>query len=171
MNLNSFIRTIPNFPTAGILFRDITPLLKNSAAFDYVIRAFAENIAAQKPEVIVGIESRGFIFGAALAQFLHLPFVPVRKPGKLPAETCSVKYSLEYGHGQLEIHRDALSARQKIVIVDDLLATGGTARAANELVTMLAAETIHFLFLIELKSLGGRNLIENKPATTLLSYD
>ena len=171
MDLQRFIRAIPDFPTTGILFRDITPLLSNAAAFRYVAESFQRAALDHKPDAIVAIESRGFIFGAALAQLTQLPLVLVRKPGKLPANKFSVDYSLEYGSGRLEIHSDALAKGQKAIIVDDLLATGGTARAADQLIQKCGATTCALLFVIELRSLSGREHLQNLNVTSLLQYD
>lgn len=168
MDLRDFIRDVPDFPKPGILFRDITPLLKSPKAFRSVIDSFAEK--AHGAGAIVGIESRGFIFGAPVATLLGIPFVPVRKPGKLPSARMSVEYSLEYGSSQLDIHEDALSAGTKTVIIDDLLATGGTAKAACKLVEMVGGSVSHLLFVIELSALGGRSSLGGYGVTSLVTY-
>jgi adenine phosphoribosyltransferase len=170
MELKTFIRDIPDFPKPGVLFRDITPLLKNSEAFREVILRLSELASAIHPTAIVGVESRGFIFGAPLATSLKLPFVPVRKPGKLPAARMKVEYALEYGTSQLDIHQDALARGDRVVIVDDVLATGGTARAAAKLVEMLGAEVVAQLFVIELEFLGGRKALPEYKIASLLRY-
>jgi adenine phosphoribosyltransferase len=170
MDLKKLIRDIPDFPKPGILFRDITPLLSSPKAFSYVISEFAKAIQSEHCSAIVAIESRGFIFGAALALREGLPFVPVRKPGKLPAEVMSVEYSLEYGSGQLEIHKDALKPGDRIVIIDDLLATGGTAKGAMDLVKLLGAEPVLFLCVIELLALQGRKVVGAEKVRSLVSY-
>lgn len=171
MDLKRYIRDIPDFPQPGILFRDITPLLKDPAALRYVIDRFTEEFRASAIDAIVSIESRGFLFGAPMAYNLGLPLVPVRKPGKLPAARQSVEYSLEYGSGQLDIHQDALSRDQRVVIVDDLLATGGTALAAAKLVELLGAHVHSFAFLVELAGLGGRERLHDYNVLSLITYD
>lgn len=170
MDLAAFIRDVPDFPIPGILFRDITPLLADPAAFRSVVDTFAEHCRARGIDAVVGIESRGFIFGTPLAYLLKVPFVPVRKAGKLPAERMSVEYALEYGTSQLDIHADALTAGQRVVIVDDLLATGGTAAATAQLVERIGGSVEEFLFLIELGFLNGRKKLQGYPVTTLLKY-
>ena len=168
--LSKWIKAVPDFPISGILFRDITPLLSTPSAFARSIDRFAELCEQLKVECIVGAESRGFIFGAPLAQQLNLPFVPVRKPGKLPRATESVSYSLEYGEDTLEIHKDDLSQGQRVVFIDDLLATGGTAAASVSLIEKLGAQVVSCLFLIELVGLGGRARLASYPCTSLIHY-
>ena len=170
MELESYIRNIPDFPKPGILFKDITPLLSEPKAFAFVIDSLVELTKVSKATAVVGIESRGFIFGAPVALRLGLPFVPVRKPGKLPAKRMSVEYSLEYGSSQLDIHEDALKKGDKIVVIDDLLATGGTARAAAKLVEMLGAEVAQMLFVIELTELNGRGALEGYECSAIISF-
>jgi len=169
-DLRALIRDIPDFPQPGVLFRDVTPLLKNAAAFNAALDAMQAYVATWAPTVIVGIESRGFLFGAPLASRLGLPFVPIRKPGKLPAAHMSIEYALEYGEGQLDIHSDALSAGDSVVIVDDLLATGGTAVGAAKLVELLGARVAGLAFLIELKGLEGRKRLQAYDVFALLDY-
>ena len=152
----SLIRDIPDFPQSGILFKDITPLLSDPAAFQEVLDRFAEHAQALAPDIIAGIESRGFLFGAPLAPALGLGFVPIRKAGKLPSQTEREEYELEYGSAVIELHRDAVQPGQRVLIVDDLLATGGTAAAAARLVEKLGGCVAGFLFLIELEFLEGR---------------
>jgi adenine phosphoribosyltransferase len=164
------VRAVPDFPKPGILFRDITPLLADPRAFHMVIDALVEHFIGQAVDAIVAIDSRGFIFGAPLASRLNTSFVPARKPGKLPAETVSVAYALEYGQGSLELHRDALSTGERVVVLDDLLATGGTAAAAGELVASLGAEVLAYAFVIELDGLGGRARLEPAPVVSLLHF-
>jgi adenine phosphoribosyltransferase len=171
MDLKAYIRDVPDFPQAGILFRDVTPLLGDAAARRYAIDEMAAYVAARHVDVIVGIESRGFLFGAPVADRLGLPFVPVRKPGKLPAAHMSVEYSLEYGSSQLDIHADALSRGDRAIIVDDLLATGGTAHAACKLVELLGGRVDSLLFLIELAHLGGRVRLDGYDVSALVAYD
>jgi adenine phosphoribosyltransferase len=171
MDLKTLVRDIPDFPVPGILFRDITPLLQQPEAFNQALAALEPYVASREPEAIVAIESRGFILGAPLASRLSLPFVPVRKPGKLPSERMSIEYGLEYGAGQLDIHADALKPGQRVVIIDDLIATGGTAAATAKLVKMLDARVAGFAFLIELADLGGRARLEGEDVFSLLRYD
>ena len=168
--INSFIRHVPDFPHAGILFHDITPLLGNADAFSAVIARLSEDAKSQAPDVVVGIESRGFLFGGPISDRLGLPFVPVRKPGKLPAAHMSVEYSLEYGNSQLDIHEDAMTRGQRAYIVDDLLATGGTARASAKLVELIGGVVAGFGFVIELDGLGGRAQLPEYSMFSLLRY-
>jgi adenine phosphoribosyltransferase len=170
MDLKSRIRDVPDFPQAGILFRDITPLLGDAEAFRAVLDQLAELAQAQAPDAIVGIESRGFLFGGPLADRLGLPFVPVRKPGKLPAAHMSVEYSLEYGENQLDIHADALTKGHGAFIIDDLLATGGTAAAAAKLVELIGGRVAGFGFVIELEALGGRAKLAGYRVASLVRY-
>jgi adenine phosphoribosyltransferase len=171
MELKPLIRDISDFPQPGILFRDITPLLHEPAAFRHVIDHFADHYRDAGLDAIVAIESRGFIFGAPLAATLGLPFVPVRKPGKLPAAHMSVEYSLEYGTSQLDIHEDALHRDAQVLIIDDLLATGGTAMATAKLVELLGARVHSIAFLIELKFLNGRAALRDYEVLSLVTYD
>lgn len=170
LDLTQFVRNIPDFPIPGIQFKDITPLLGNAAAFDAAIEHFAQRYANQQLQAIVGIESRGFIFGAPLALRLGIGFVPIRKPGKLPAQTIGVDYSLEYGTNRLEIHHDALQAGARVVVIDDLLATGGTVVAACDLLNQLGAEVVEAAFLIELTFLGGREKLGDRPYYAQIQY-
>ena len=167
MNLNNYIRDIPDFPKKGIIFKDITPLLKNKDAYNYTIEEFKKRIITKKIDYIIGIESRGFILGAALAQTLNCGFVPIRKKGKLPYTVISQTYDLEYGKDTLEVNLK-LQAK-KIIIVDDLLATGGTAQAACELLNNAGATVSCFISLIELDFLNGRKKID-VPIETLIRY-
>ena len=171
MDLKPLIRDVPDFPQPGILFRDITPLLHEPSAFRQVTDQFAGHYAGAGLDAIVAIESRGFIFGAPLAAALGLPFVPVRKPGKLPAAHMSVEYSLEYGTSQLDIHEDALHRDAQVLIIDDLLATGGTAMATAKLVELLGARVHSFAFLIELTFLHGREALRDYDVLSLVTYD
>jgi len=170
MDLKRFVREIADFPVPGILFRDITPLLGDGAAFAAVLAELERDARARGAEAIVGIESRGFIFGAPLAVGLGLPFVPVRKPGKLPAARMSLEYALEYGESQLDIHADALRPGQRAYIVDDLLATGGTARAAAKLVELVGGTVAGLGFAIELSGLGGRGKLSEYAVYSVLQY-
>ena len=169
-DLRALIRDIPDFPAPGILFRDITPLLGDAAAFGRALDWFVALPAAREATAIVGIESRGFIFGAPVAARLGVGFVPVRKEGKLPHAAHAEEYTLEYGTSTLEIHRDALSAADRVLVVDDLLATGGTARAAARLIAMTGASVAGLAFLIELGDLDGRALLPGWPVDALITY-
>lgn len=170
IQLRNYIRTIPDFPKLGINFKDISPLLADGEAFSECISELAVHMP-EGVDAIVGIESRGFLFGAALALLTGKGFVPIRKPGKLPADTHAIEYELEYGTDVLEIHRDALSQGHKVVIVDDLLATGGTAAATIQLVEQLGAEVAACLFVIELDFLHGRKKLGDTPTVSLLHYN
>ncbi len=170
VNLCDYIRDIPDFPKPGIVFKDITPLLANGEAFCASISQLA-HFVPQDIDAIVGIESRGFLFGAGLSQHGCIGLVPVRKPGKLPADVHGIDYELEYGVDRLEIHRDSLSAGHRVIIVDDLLATGGTVRATVDLVRQLGAEVVACLFVVELTALGGRERISDVPVHSLIAYD
>lgn len=165
------IRSIPDFPKKGILFRDITPLLQDGPLFHAVNTLFADYCRQREAEAIVAIEARGFIFGGVLADRLKIPFLPVRKKGKLPAATVKVGYALEYGEECVEMHLDALHRGQKVVIIDDLLATGGTAAAAAELVERCGGEVRGLAFLIELCDLKGREKLKNYDIYTLIQYE
>lgn len=164
------IRDVPDFPKPGVLFKDITTLLKDGPAFREAIAALAERCRRLEPDVIVGMESRGFIFGAPVAYELGVGFVPVRKLGKLPAETLSEAYELEYGTNTVEMHRDAIAPGQRVVIVDDLLATGGTCRATIRLVERLDGVVAGTAFLVELTFLNGRRLLEGYPIETVIQF-
>jgi adenine phosphoribosyltransferase len=170
IDLRAYIRAVPDFPQPGILFRDVTPLLKDPPAFAAALAGLRAYVAECGPTAIVGIESRGFLFGAPIAAGLGLPFVPIRKPGKLPAAHMSIEYALEYGEGQLDIHSDALGPGDRVVIIDDLLATGGTASGAVRLVEMLGATVAGLAFLIELAGLGGRKLLDGYGVYCLITY-
>jgi len=169
-DLRAKIREVPDFPKPGILFYDITTLLKDPDAFREVIDRMAEQVADANIDLVVGMESRGFIFSAPLAYKLGAGFVPVRKLGKLPAETIEVEYSLEYGTATLEIHKDAIRAGQHVLIVDDLLATGGTVMGTIELVQRLGGEIAGLSFMVELPALKGRENLGEFSIHTLLSY-
>lgn len=170
MNYKDYIADIPDFPQEGVLFRDITPLMADGDAFhqacDEMI-AFARHV---KAEVIVGPESRGFIFGCPVAYELGIGFVPVRKPGKLPRETVSVSYDLEYGSNELHVHKDSIKKGQKVLIIDDLLATGGTVDATIQIVQELGGEVVGCGFLIELEALKGREHLKDYEVFSLMSY-
>jgi adenine phosphoribosyltransferase len=168
--LKSKIRHVPDFPKAGILFYDVTTLMQDAAGFRAAIDSLATPFHGQGIELVVGIESRGFIFGAVVADRIGSGFAPVRKPGKLPSRTMTAAYDLEYGTDRLEIHDDAVRKGQKVLIVDDLLATGGTARATSELVTRQGGEVYALAFLIELVGLNGRNKLAGRNIHTVLRY-
>jgi adenine phosphoribosyltransferase len=169
--LKRLIREVPDFPKKGILFYDITTLLKDKLGFARLIDALSENYIGKEIDLVLGMEARGFIFGPALAYRLNAGFVPVRKPGKLPAETAKVSYDLEYGSNSLEIHKDAIAKGQRVLIVDDLLATGGTAVATAELATTLGGEIASFAFVVELDFLKGREKLAKYDVFSLLHYD
>lgn len=157
------IRNIADFPKKGIQFKDITPLLKNSNTLELTSQVLARPYRHKQIDYVVGLESRGFLFGTNLAQDLHAGFIPIRKPGKLPAETVSAAYELEYGTDSLEMHTDALNKGDRVIIHDDLIATGGTAQAATELVEKTGARVVGFSFIIELRDLQGRKSLPGEP--------
>jgi len=168
--IRSLVRDVVDFPKPGIVFKDITPVLAEPRAFNLCLDLLAEHYDGMAFDCIVGIESRGFIFGAALAAKMRKAFVPARKPGKLPAETYQVEYELEYGSDAVEMHRDALTDRERVLIVDDLLATGGTAWATGQLVRKLGGKVLGAAFVIELEALGGRERLEPMETFSLLRY-
>ncbi|HVN77453.1 MAG TPA: adenine phosphoribosyltransferase [Terriglobia bacterium] len=169
-HFKQLIRNVPDFPKKGILFYDITTLLKDGKAFAEVMNSLADRYRDRQVDLVVGIESRGFIFGSALALQLKAGFVPVRKPKKLPAKTLRVTYDLEYGQDSLEIHEDAIQKGQRVLVVDDLLATGGTAAAVLELVRRLGGEVVGVAFLVELEFLNGRKKLPGYDVYTMLKY-
>jgi len=169
--LKKLIREIPDFPKKGILFYDITTLLKDKAGYAALIDQLAEHYIGKQVDLILGMEARGFIFGPALAYRLNAGFVPVRKPGKLPAATARVEYDLEYGSNALEVHKDAIEKGQRVLIVDDLLATGGTAQATAKLATTLGAQIAGLGFVVELDFLKGRDKLKSYDVFSLLHYD
>lgn len=169
--IGDLIRDVPDFPRPGILFRDITPLLADPRAFALTIDALSSRFVGEPVDAVVGIEARGFIFGAAIAQRLNVSFVPVRKPGRLPAKVDRISYSLEYGEAELEVHKDAFKSGARALVVDDLLATGGTASAAGELVRRRGASVVAYLFVLELKGLSGRAALKPSPVFSLLQYE
>ena len=170
MDLREFIRDIPDFPSPGIVFKDITPLLLDARALDAAIRALAALVSPTQVDFVVAAEARGFILGAALARELGAGFVPARKPGKLPGETVSAEYALEYGLDALEVHADALAGGARVLVHDDLLATGGTARALCDLVAGLGAQILGCAFLVELSFLGGRERLAPHLVHSLIDY-
>ncbi len=169
-DLRAKIREIPDFPKPGILFYDITTLLKDPAAYRESIELMLEPYRNDKVDLVVGMESRGFIFSSPMAYELGTGLVPVRKLGKLPADTLTVEYALEYGSNTLEIHRDAIQPGQRVLIVDDLLATGGTVRGTIELVERLKGEVVGLAFLVELEFLNGRERLEGRKVTSVVKY-
>ncbi len=170
LDLRAYVRDIPDFPKPGILFRDITPLLQHGPAFRQAIRTLAGRHQGERPDAIVAIESRGLIIGAALALELGVGLVPVRKQGKLPHDTYKASYSLEYGQDTLEIHQDGVRDGARVLIVDDLLATGGTVGATIQLVQKSGGRIIELAFLIELSALGGRGRLAPHPIVSLIQY-
>ena len=171
INLAKTIRSIPDFPKPGILFRDITTLIKDRDAFKKSVELLAKKFAREKIDYVVGVEARGFIFGGALATKLRTGFIPIRKKGKLPGKTKGITYSLEYGTDTLEIHEDALSPKDRVLIVDDLLATGGTVRAVADLVEARGAKVVGIGFVIELIDLKGREKLKKYPIVSLVKFE
>ena len=169
--LKEYIRSVPDFPKAGINFYDITTLLQNNVSFTFALDAMEEYLKSKNPTKIVGIESRGFIFGAALADRLKLSFIPARKPGKLPSTTVFEEYELEYGNDRIEMHDDSISEGDKVVIVDDLLATGGTMEAVCKIVEKLHGEVVGISTVIDLSFLPWREKLEKYDVSYLISYD
>ncbi|HUX07418.1 MAG TPA: adenine phosphoribosyltransferase [Acidobacteriota bacterium] len=168
--LRQIIRDVPDFPKPGIVFKDITTLLAEPETFKRAIDLLAERYSDKGIDKVIGVESRGFIFGPAVAYLIGAGFVPVRKPGKLPAETISIEYELEYGTDTLEMHRDALKPGEKVIIIDDLIATGGTAAAVAEMVGNLGVELVEMAFLIELTFLEPRKKLEGLPVFTIIKF-
>ncbi|ACK71027.1 adenine phosphoribosyltransferase [Gloeothece citriformis PCC 7424] len=172
MDIKSLIRNIPDFPKPGIVFRDITTLLGHPEGLRYTIDTLTQKCIELnlRPDYVIGMESRGFLFGVPLAYQLGAGFIPVRKPGKLPAAVHTIEYDLEYGSDKLEIHQDAVADHHRVLIVDDLIATGGTARATADLLAKIGCEVLGFAFIIELKDLGGRQKLPDLPIITLVDY-
>jgi len=170
MNYKDYIASIPDFPTEGILFRDITPLMADGKAFRAACEEITEFCKAKGAQVIAGPESRGFIIGCPVASQLEIGFVPVRKPNKLPRETISCEYALEYGTNTLEMHKDAIKPGQKVVIIDDLLATGGTVEATIKMIESLGGVVVGCAFMIELEALNGREKLHGVDVFTLMKY-
>ena len=170
MDINDYVAAIPDFPIEGVLFRDITPLMADGDAFHQACSELIDYAKKVGAEVVAGPESRGFIFGCPVAYELNIGFVPVRKPNKLPRETISYKYDLEYGSNELFMHADAIKKGQKVLIIDDLLATGGTVAATIKMVEMLGGEVVGCAFLIELTDLKGRETLEGYDVFTMLKY-
>ena len=168
--LKKHIRDVKDFPKPGIVFKDITPLLQNHEAFDHIISHLVERYADKNIDAVAGIESRGFLFGTPLAHQLKASFVPVRKKGKLPYDTVGISYDLEYGSATIEMHTDAIRKGQRVLVVDDLLATGGTAGATCELIERQGGKVVECAFVVELAFLNGREKIKNSPVHVLVSY-
>ena len=169
--LKDYVRTIPNFPEEGLMFRDVTTVLQDPEGLKLAINGMQEKLEDLEFDIIVGAESRGFLFGMPLAYNLNKAFVPVRKKGKLPAETISESYNLEYGQATLEIHKDAIKPGEKVVIVDDLIATGGTLEAIIKLVERLGGEVVRICCLIDLPELGGKEKIKNYQVDTVIAFE
>ena len=170
MNLKDYVASIPDFPQEGILFRDITPLMAAGEAFHYACEELIDYAKKVGAQVVAGPESRGFIFGCPVAHEMKIGFVPVRKPNKLPRKTISYKYDLEYGSNELHMHADAIKPGQKVLIIDDLLATGGTVEATAKMIEELGGEVVGCAFLIELEGLGGREKLNKYDVFTLMKY-
>ena len=170
-DLKGKVRDIKDFPTEGVLFKDITTLLKDGPAFRFVVDSLAERYQAERVDVVVGVESRGFILGGALAHQLKAGFVPVRKPGKLPGKTIKVEYELEYGSDALAVHEDAIKPGQRVLAVDDLLATGGTMGATLRLIRLLGGQVVGVAFMIELAFLHGRDKLKEPTLHSLMVYE
>ncbi len=170
MDLKAYVRDVPDFPKPGIMFKDITPLLQDPLALRYAIDKLAEFGVPRKPDVVLGAEARGFILGAALAYSLGAGFVPARKPGKLPWRVSQADYELEYGMDSLQMHQDAIRPGQRVIVHDDLLATGGTARAKIDLVEQAGGLVVGVAFLIELSFLGGRDKLKGYDVLSLMTY-
>ena len=168
--LRAGVRDVPDFPKEGIVFKDITPILNNSALFKASIDVFLERCRGRKIDKIVGIDARGFLFGSAVAYELGIGFVPLRKKGRLPYKTESAKYSLEYGEAEMELHIDAITRGERIILIDDLLATGGTSASAATLIKKVGGELLEAIFLIELEFLHGREKLAPTPVTSFLKY-
>ncbi len=169
MNIKEFIREIPDFPKEGILFKDITPILHDPKIYNYVIDKMVEYYSEFEIDYVAAIEARGFLFGPQIAMRLDKGFIPIRKPGKLPAEVISAEYELEYGTNTIEVHKDAIKSGDKVLLIDDLLATGGTTRAAISLIEQLDGEVIGIGFLLELEALEGREELEGYKVYSLIS--
>lgn len=169
--MEDYVRSIPDFPEPGIIFRDVTSVLQDADGLHMAIDKMQELLADTEFDVLAGAESRGFIFGMPIAYNLHKPFVPIRKKGKLPRETVSVSYDLEYGSAEIEMHKDSIKPGQKVVIVDDLIATGGTIEAAIKLVEQLGGEVVKVVFLMELAGLKGRERLKGYDVASVICYD
>ena len=168
--IEEYVRTIPDFPEPGIMFRDITSVLQDADGFHLAVDLIQEKLNGLDFDIVVGPESRGFIFGAPIAYNLHKPFVLIRKKGKLPCETASIKYDLEYGSAEIEIHKDAIKPGQKVVVIDDLIATGGTNEAIIKLIEGLGGEVVKCVFMMELAGLEGRKRLQGYDVESVISY-
>ncbi|MDY3108617.1 MAG: adenine phosphoribosyltransferase [Lachnospiraceae bacterium] len=168
--IEEYVRSIPDFPEPGIIFRDVTSILQDADGLHLAIDLMQKELDGVDFDLVVGPESRGFIFGVPIAYNLHKPFIPVRKKGKLPCETVSIEYALEYGSAVIEIHKDAIKPGQKVVIIDDLMATGGTTEAIIKLVEQLGGEVVKTVFLMELAGLNGRNKLEGYDVASVINY-
>lgn len=168
--VEDYVRTIPDFPEEGIMFRDITTVLQDADGLQLAIDEMAKTLEGVEFDVVAGTESRGFIFGVPIAYNMHKPFVPVRKKGKLPCETVSQEYELEYGTATIEIHKDSIQPGQKVVLVDDLIATGGTIEAAIKLIEQLGGEVVKIVFLMELEGLNGREKLAGYDVASVIAY-
>lgn len=169
--IEEYVRSIPDFPEPGIIFRDVTSILQDADGLKLAIDSMQDCLKDVDADVIVGTESRGFIFGVPIAYNLHKPFVPVRKKGKLPCETVSMSYELEYGSAEIEMHKDAVKPGQKVVIIDDLIATGGTVEAAIKLIEELGGEVVKIVFLMELAGLEGRERLKGYDVASVICYE
>ena len=169
--IEEYVRSIPDFPEPGIIFRDVTSVLQDADGLQLAVDSMQDCLEGVEFDVITGLESRGFIFGMPIAYNLHKPFVPIRKKGKLPRETVSVSYDLEYGSAEIEMHKDSIKPGQKVVIVDDLIATGGTIEAAIKLVEQLGGEVVKVVFLMELAGLKGRERLNGYDVASVICYD
>ena len=168
--IEEYVRTIPDFPEPGIMFRDVTSVLQDADGFHLAVDMIQEKLKGLDFDVVVGPESRGFIFGAPIAYNLHKPFILIRKKGKLPCETASIKYDLEYGSAEIEIHKDAIKPGQKVVVIDDLIATGGTNEAIIKLIEGLGGEVVKCVFMMELAGLEGRKRLQGYDVESVISY-
>ena len=169
--IEEYVRSIPDFPEPGIIFRDITSVLQDAEGLQLAINSMQEFLKDVDVDVIAGAESRGFIFGVPIAYNLHKPFVPIRKKGKLPCETVSASYDLEYGSATIEMHKDSIKPGQKVVLVDDLIATGGTVEAAIKLIEQLGGEVVKVIFMMELAGLNGRAKLANYDVASVITYE
>jgi len=169
--LEDYVRSIPDFPEPGIIFRDVTSILQDADGLQLAIDSIQELLKDTEVDLIAGTESRGFIFGMPVAYNLHKPFVPVRKKGKLPCETVSQEYDLEYGSAEIEMHKDAVKPGQKVVVIDDLIATGGTVEAAVKLIERLGGEVVKIIFLMELAGLNGRERLQGYDVESVIRYE